>query len=223
MGAVAVIVIAGIARADAGIVVEIIAMIVIDIAVAVVVDAVAPNLPFVDPEIVHQIRVVDVDSCVNHADDNAGSIVSDVPSLGRVDVVHPIEDAKIRIVGDRGVGCYVIGGFGDLDRRHVDCQGRGHVDRFVQIDGVAKPQVTDDFADIDGVVQDIPELDFPIDRANGFGAKQVLGRCNRFQRDRFGKIDDQIDIVGSAGRGCGIFRLQRRGGTPFRRCRRFIG
>jgi len=57
---------------------------VVDVAVAVVVNAVASDLPRVHPDPRHEVRMVQVDAGVQHGDDHGGRAGIDVPALRRV-------------------------------------------------------------------------------------------------------------------------------------------
>src|SRR5262249_25838466 len=68
---------------------EVISMDVIDVAVAVVVDAVARDFERVRPDIRRQVRVGVVHTSVDHGDENVGRTGRDLPRLGSVDVYPP--------------------------------------------------------------------------------------------------------------------------------------
>ena len=88
---------------------EVPAVDVVDVAVAVVVDAVARDLAGVGPDAAGQVGVVQVDAGVEHGDDRRGAPRRDAPGLGGVDVhvlgvVQPPEPAEHRIVRDERRG-----------------------------------------------------------------------------------------------------------------------
>src|SRR5262245_57590208 len=66
---------------------EVPAVNVVDESVSVVVDAVAGDFTRIDPDVVVQVFVIDVETRVDNADDNAAVAGRDVPRLLRANIV----------------------------------------------------------------------------------------------------------------------------------------
>ena len=91
---------------------EVVAVDVVDVAVAIVVDSVAGDFTRVGPDVLHQVRMRVVDAGIDNADDNIAAGL-DVPGLGGVDirigsaarlarVAEAPELAEVGVVGNRG-------------------------------------------------------------------------------------------------------------------------
>ena len=80
---------------------EIVAVNVVDEAVAVVVVAVAGDFVGVRPDIRRQVAMGVIDAGVEHGHHDLGASGADVPGIGRVDRAHAPKLAILRIVGNR--------------------------------------------------------------------------------------------------------------------------
>ena len=116
---------------------------VIDIAVAVVIDAVSGNLAGVGPDIGGQIRMIDVHTGIDDGHHDIAAAGGHTPGFKRIDVgiigavgpVHiltgvmqPPQAAKIRVIRGANVGINNIIGFGIFDIRVLQVKLQGFFD-----------------------------------------------------------------------------------------------
>ena len=146
----------GIGIVDGGVVVgEVVAVDIVDVAVAVIVELVARDLAGVGPQVVAKVRVVHVDALVDHGHHRVGAAGGRVPRLRRVDVgvgrpaglagvVEAIELVVGRVVGDRG-------------RLQPEVRlGVGHQRRtLVPANGLGDAQASRQAHDVHGAVREI--------------------------------------------------------------------
>lgn len=226
---VAVLVVIRIAGADTPAAVEIVAVIVVDIAVAVVVDPVAPDLAGIDPEIVDQVGMVDIDPGIDNADDDGAAAGFARPRIGRGDGVHAPGPIVVLIV--RNGRC-----------REVQLIRRGHplnlgrTDRV--LDNPVAFDVRSDAGIDDGCRCDIhvdghrPKLQIPSRAVEHGGADIVHDRGDQLVGDAVDEFDDQIvghrdriarrrhlDVAGRGLRaGSAGLRYRQKGARAGRRC-----
>ena len=71
---------------------------VVDKSIAVVVNSIASNLVRVNPDVVIEVAMADVDSGINHGNNNAVTAVPSLPSFGGVHRIQiPVEIAPIKV------------------------------------------------------------------------------------------------------------------------------
>jgi hypothetical protein len=171
----------GVGIVDGGVVVgEVVAVDVVHVAVAVVVRAVAGDLAGVGPDVVPEVRVVDVHALVDHAYHDVRATGGHIPGLGHVGVsirgpaglAGVIEAPQVSvagIVGSRGrVHLEVRLGVGDAGRLFVGLHGLG--------DGEVPRQVHDVHVAAGQVLLD-PRAVLPVEFA------QVGRRCGLLEHD----------------------------------------